>query len=71
MTPEDALARRRYLTMTVARIAGAGGAVFGIVILARAVEWPEKLIGGGLTLAALWMMAVVPRALARRWRSGG
>lgn len=71
MTPEDALARRRYLTMTVARIAGAGGAVFGIVILARAAEWPEKLIGGGLTLAALWMMAVVPRALARRWRSGG
>lgn len=70
MTPEDALARRRYLTMTVARIAGAGGAVFGIVLLARASTLPDRLIGGGLTIAALWVMAVVPRALARRWRSG-
>ncbi|MBY0518965.1 MAG: hypothetical protein K2P79_00900 [Sphingomonas sp.] len=69
MTEEDRTAQTRYYLMTLARIAGAGGAVFGIVILARAVDWPEKAIGLALTLAALWEMAVVPRALAARWKS--
>ena len=69
MTEDERIAQRRYLLMTLARIAGAGGAVFGIVLLARATEWPDKAIGLALTLASLWEMAVLPRALAARWKS--
>jgi len=43
--------------------------VFGIVILARATQWGDQVIGGALTLGSLFEMAVVPRALAARWRS--
>lgn len=69
MTDEDRTAQTRYYLMTLARIAGAAGAVFGIVLLGRAVDWPDKAIGLGLTLTSLWEMAVVPRALAARWKS--
>ncbi|MBX9859515.1 MAG: hypothetical protein K2Y20_08000 [Sphingomonas sp.] len=69
MTDEDRTAQTRYYIMTLARISGAAGAVFGIVLLARAVEWPDQAIGLALTLASLFEMAVVPRALAARWKS--
>lgn len=69
MTEQDRTAQTRYYLMTLARISGAAGAVFGIVLLARAVDWPEKAVGLALTLASLWEMAIVPRALAARWKS--
>ncbi|HVI99125.1 MAG TPA: hypothetical protein VM657_08675 [Sphingomonas sp.] len=62
-------ARNRYFAMTATRIAGAAGAVFGVVLLARAPDWSGKAIGVGIVLAALYMIATVPRALAHRWRS--
>ncbi|MCM8729659.1 hypothetical protein ACFO8O_01565 [Hephaestia sp. GCM10023244] len=64
-------ARNRYFAMTATRIAGAMGAVFGVVLLARAHAWPQKALGAAIVLAALYMIATVPRALAHRWRSGG
>ncbi|RIA37823.1 hypothetical protein DFR49_3711 [Hephaestia caeni] len=63
------IARNRYFAMTATRIAGAVGAVFGVVLIARAQDWPDKAIGVGIVLAALYMIATVPRALAHRWRS--
>src|SRR3546814_7111147 len=63
------IARNRYFAMTATRIAGAAGAVFGVVLIARAQGWPDKAIGVGIVLAALYMIATVPRALAHRWRS--
>ena len=70
MTPPDPdPARNRWLAMTLARVAGAGGAIFGIVLAARATTTNTKLLGIGLVLAALYMIATVPRALARRWRT--
>ena len=62
-------ARGRYFIIAGSRLAGAVGAVFGVVIAARATETLPKVIGVALVLSALWVMAVVPRALARRWRS--
>ena len=62
-------ARNRYFAMTATRIAGSAGAVFGVVLIARAHGWPEKALGVGIVLAALYMIATVPRALAHRWRS--
>ncbi|MGI4732355.1 MAG: hypothetical protein ACRYFW_11470 [Janthinobacterium lividum] len=62
--------RSRYLTIASVRIAGALGAVLGVVLIARAhVLWP-KLVGVALVLSALYMTASVSGALAAKWRSG-
>ncbi len=69
MTDGDRIARNRWLALVGTRLAGTAGAVFGLVLLGRAVALPDRLIGLGIVLAAMYMMAVVPRALARRWRT--
>lgn len=55
--------------LTLVRIAGAAGGVFGLVLAGRAQALGPKLLGIGIVLSALLMIATVPRALARRWRS--
>ena len=62
-------ARSRWLAMVASRIAGAGGAVFGIVLSARAPDWPTKALGVAIVVSALAMMAIVPRSLAAKWKS--
>ena len=69
MTDTDALARKRWLTITATRIAGSAGAVLGLVLLARAPTLAPKILGVAIVLSALAMMAIVPRSLAHRWRS--
>ena len=65
----DRLARNRYFTMVAARLVGAAGAVFGIVLLGRADTLGPRLLGLAIVVSALVVMAVVPRALAQRWRT--
>jgi hypothetical protein len=60
---------RRWLALVGIRIVGAIGGVFGVVLLGRAPDLPGQVIGAGIVIAALWMIATVPRALAHRWRS--
>lgn len=62
-------ARSRWFILVLARLATAAAAVLGIVLLARAGDVVTKVLGGAVLLTALWSMAVLPRALARRWRS--
>jgi threonine/homoserine efflux transporter RhtA len=69
MSPSHDPAVRRYYLMTLARIAPVAGALFGLVLLGRATRWPEQAIGLAVIIAALWVMATLPRALARRWRT--
>lgn len=69
MTPDDARARRRWFAMVAVQLAGTAGAVLGIVLVARAPDTPTKALGIALVLAALLVIAIVPRSLARRWRS--
>jgi hypothetical protein len=69
MTDEDARARTRYFMMIGVRIAGVAGAILGLMLLARATDMPTKMLGFGIVLSALMMIATVPRALARRWRT--
>ncbi len=66
---DDVLARRRWLTLVAIRIAGSAGAVFGVVLLGRATRWPDQALGIAIVLSALGMIAIVPRSLARQWRS--
>lgn len=70
-TPDDTGARNRWLAIVATRLAATAGAVLGLILLARANDWPTKGLGVAIVLAALYLMAVVPLALARRWRSGG
>jgi uncharacterized membrane protein YhaH (DUF805 family) len=69
MTEADRVARNRYYLMTGANLVGVAGAVLGLLIAGRAHSTELTLLGGALLLASLWVMAVVPRVLARRWRT--
>lgn len=68
MTP-DTQARNRWFAIVATRLAATAGAVLGLILIARASDWQTKALGVGIVLAALYMMAVVPKALAHRWRS--
>lgn len=59
----------RWATLAGIRIVGAIGGAFGVVLLGRAHDLAGRLIGAGIVISALWMIATVPRALAHRWRS--
>lgn len=65
----DDPARNRWLAIVGARLAGTAGALLGLVLLGRAVTTGHRILGVALVLSALLMIAVVPRALARRWRT--
>lgn len=69
MTDPDALARQRYFAMMAVEVAGVAGAVFGLVLAGRSLETGPRLLGGAIVLAALAMIATVPRQMARRWRT--
>lgn len=65
----DITARNRWFAMVGVRLAATAGAVLGLILLARAFDWPTKLLGVAIVLAALYVMAIVPRAMAARWRT--
>ena len=66
---DDNQARNRYFALAMVRLAGACGGVFGLVLLGRATTTGPRLLGAAIVLAALAMIAIVPRSLARRWRA--
>lgn len=66
----EKLARDRYFTMIAAEMAGVAGAVFGLVLIGRAQARWQEWLGAAIVVAAMAVIAIVPRALARRWRSG-
>ena len=69
MTEADRIARNRYFLMTGANLAAALGAVLGLLIAGRATQTWQTVLGGALLLTALYLMATVPRSLARRWKT--
>jgi hypothetical protein len=69
VSDDDARARNRYFVLAAVRLIGAAGAVFGLVLLGRAVDLPTRLLGAAIVLSALAMIAIVPRSLAARWRT--
>jgi hypothetical protein len=62
-------ARNRYFAIVAIRLIGTAGAIFGLVLLGRATATVPRVIGIGIVLSAVLMNALVPRALARRWRT--
>jgi hypothetical protein len=69
MADPDTLARNRYLAIVASRLVAAAGAVFGLILLSRGISLGQKVLGVGIVISAMIVMAVVPAALARRWRT--
>ena len=69
MTDAESLARKRYYLIAGTNLAATAGAVLGLLIVGRSHTTGLTVLGGALMLAALHVMAVVPRALAHRWRT--
>ncbi|MDR6787515.1 putative membrane protein YfcA [Sphingomonas sp. BE138] len=62
-------ARNRWAALVAIRLAATAGALLGVVLLGRAQTLGPRLLGVAIVASALWMLATVPRALARRWRT--
>jgi hypothetical protein len=69
MTNPDTQARNRYFLIAGTHALTAAGAVFGVVLAARAVRWEQTALGIAIVITGLYCMAVVPKALAHRWRT--
>lgn len=69
MTDPETTARNRYFTIVGTRLGGVAGALLGLILIARADAALPRILGTALVLSALAMIAIVPRALARRWRT--
>ena len=65
----DPIARQRWLVIILTRIAGTAGAVLGLVLIGRSPDLAPRILGAAIVLSALLMIAIVPRSLARRWRT--
>ncbi|HEU0066828.1 MAG TPA: hypothetical protein VFQ57_06270 [Sphingomonas sp.] len=66
---DEGQARRRWLVITLARLAGIAGAIFGLILASRAEVIAIKVLGVAIVLSALVVIAIVPPALAHRWRT--
>lgn len=69
MTDADRLAQKRYYMIVGVNLVATAGAVLGLLIAGRSNSWEGSILGGAILLSALYVMAVVPRAMARRWRT--
>lgn len=69
MDDAERLARKRYYAMQAVNIAGCAGAVLGLLIAGRSVTTFHTMLGGTLVLASLYVMAAVPKAMAKRWKT--
>ncbi|MDV3459037.1 hypothetical protein RZN05_18710 [Sphingomonas sp. HF-S4] len=69
MTEADRLAQKRYYMIVGVNLVATAGAVLGLLIAGRSNNWEGSILGGAILLSALYLMAVVPRAMARRWRT--
>lgn len=69
MSDDGDPAARRWLLLTLARIVPVAGAVLGLMLIARAADLPTRVLGAGVVLSALLVLATLPRHLAARWRS--
>lgn len=62
-------ARNRWLLIQLARTTCVVVAVFGVVLLGKATEPVGQALGMAIALMAMWMMLIVPKMLAHRWRT--
>lgn len=69
MSDDETRARNRYFALAAIRLVSAAGGVFGLLLLGRAHSTAPRVLGAAIVLSALAVIAIVPRSLARRWRT--
>jgi hypothetical protein len=69
MTDAERLAMKRYYIIAGVNMIGTAGAVIGLLVAGRAHEYQMTLFGGTIIMSSLYIMAVVPKSLAHRWKS--
>lgn len=71
--PADALAKKRFFALSAMRLMGALLIIAGFLLIrgvwAVAGQPTDRWIGVAVVLAGVFDFAVMPRILARRWRS--
>ncbi|WP_257545001.1 hypothetical protein [Sphingopyxis sp. DBS4] len=71
--PDDALAKKRFFALSAMRLMGALFIIAGFLLIrgvwAVAGQPADRWIGVAVVLAGVFDFAVMPRILARRWRS--
>jgi len=71
--PDDALAKKRYFAIAAMRLMGAIFVLIGFVLIRGgwdvAGQPTDRWIGVAVVLIGVFDFAVMPRLLARRWRS--
>ncbi|SKB36348.1 hypothetical protein [Sphingopyxis flava] len=72
-TANEALAKKRFIALNAIRITGAILTLAGFVLIrggwALAGQPADRWIGVAVVLVGLFDFAVMPKILARRWRS--
>jgi hypothetical protein len=68
MTPEDELARKRFMVLQLIRWGGVALVLLGVAVLAGKLAWPQA---AGYVLVVLGAIDVLllPPLIARRWRT--
>ena len=69
MTDAERLAMKRYYAIMAVNLLATAGAVFGLVLAGRSDNTVQTVLGGLILLSTMYLMAVVPRAMARRWKT--
>jgi hypothetical protein len=67
--PAPDLARTRFFILGLVRLGGVVLAFLGISIMAKRWIEPADLIGGALIVMGAIEVLIVPRILAKQWRS--
>lgn len=62
-------ARNRYFAIVAVQLLAVIGAIMGLILVAKGEDWFQSILGGAILLSAIYVMAVVPRAMARKWRT--
>ncbi len=68
MSEEEALARRRFATLSLVRLGGAACLTVGLVAMGGKIALPQAT-GAVLVLLGIVGFVILPRSLARKWKS--
>jgi uncharacterized protein YjeT (DUF2065 family) len=62
-------ARNRFFALSLFRLAGALAMMSGVVIASGRIDSAPRALGFVMVLAGAYAFALLPRQLARRWRT--
>lgn len=67
--PDDMVAQTRFMYITLAKLIGTILMLLGMGIMLTGKVEPRDLIGGTLFVGGVFLSLLLPRLLARKWRT--